>query len=71
MARILEDGSVVTVGQLKGGEVFKDSNGNTLSFSASGNLYTATVSYSDGRTETFRGDSNPDSENVVIRRKVQ
>jgi hypothetical protein len=69
----IEDGSVVPFSALTGGEVIKDSKGQTVSFSQVGstNTYTATVALNDGsgRNQIFRFDK-PDS-TCIVSRKVQ
>jgi hypothetical protein len=73
MAITIDDGSVLTFNQLTGGEVLKDSKGQTITFSQVGstNTYTATVALNDGsgRNQIFRFDK-PDTQ-CVVSRKVQ
>jgi hypothetical protein len=69
----LEDGSVLSLQAVTGGEVLKDSKNQTVSFSQVGstNTYTATVALNDGsgRNQIFRIDFG--DRTGVVSRKVQ
>jgi hypothetical protein len=68
----LENGSVLSLQAVTGGEVLKDSKNQTVSFSQVGstNTYTATVALNDGsgRNQTFRIDFG--DRTGVVRRTV-
>ena len=73
MATKLEDGSVVTVQQLLTSGELQNSRGQTLTFTQSGNTFTATSALADGtgRSEIFKGDKSDANTPVIISRKVQ
>jgi hypothetical protein len=72
MARQLEDGSVITLGELLASQGRDPNTGATLTFSQVGSTgtYVATTSQTGGKTATYRVDVVPNNQVVTVSRTV-